>query len=58
MMSELDKLIVRCWSAVVARGEAGTVSDVSAELRARGLAVLLDELSARMTTLHMKGQLP
>ncbi len=35
-MTELEKLVVRCWSAVVARGEEGLPHEVAAEMRTCG----------------------
>lgn len=57
-MTELEKLVVRCWSAVVARGLEGTAIDVVAELTTRGsLATVLD-VARRMAELRVRGQLP
>lgn len=57
-MTELEKLIARCWSSVVARGQAGDACDVAEEMRLRGSTVEASEVARRLTELRAAGRLP
>lgn len=56
-LSELDKAIVRAWSAVVARGECGSATDVVDELSHRSIDVDAMTVEDKLAELAKKGQL-
>lgn len=57
-MTEDDKFLVRCWSAVVARGLDGTASDVRDELASRGIVRTTDSVAMHLAELRSASRLP
>ncbi len=58
MLDEEDKLIVRCWSAVVVRDGGSTIDALDRELRRHGVGLNRECLATRMRALQGQGQAP
>jgi hypothetical protein len=57
-MSDMEKLIVRCWSACVARGEPGDHVHVAAELRKHIAEGMMPDVETRLQMLRRQGAIP
>jgi hypothetical protein len=55
MLQDIDKAILRAWSAVVSRGMLGSPQEVAAQM---GNGVALAEVRQRMADLRAISQLP
>lgn len=53
-----EKLLVRCWSAVVARDGDGSAYAVASEMAARSVIVPIPTVAATLERLRLEGRLP
>ncbi len=57
-MTDMEKLIVRCWSAVAARHEDPTPAAVAVELRKHVADSMMPDVELRMRDLLRQGAIP
>jgi hypothetical protein len=58
MLTEHDKLLLRSWSAVMARGLDGADDVVTEMLKTKGIVITLADVERRLAGLRAMGQLP